>query len=238
MFSFLFFSFFNPFIYLCVDLFNNMFCLSFSQSESAIGLKASENSTNNSINNSNKIPTMCVKPLLPKSKTQISSVYTKLSSIKPQSANLIITTTSNANKNSSIPNYTNCKSVKTTSIGNASTAVAVVSAVNVATKMSSATINTNTIHTNKGKLSNETISPAKKISQLVKPQVIIGASKIAIKSLKSFAMKPNGNSTQNTKPASSLSSSSSSSSLSSNTLAENIKTNGYNRSYKNGISNH
>ena len=163
---------------------------------------------------------MCVKPLLPKSKTQISSVYTKLSSIKPQSANLITTTTNtNANKNSSIPNYTNCKSVKTTSIGNA----LAVNATN-----------------NKGTLSYESGPPvvAKKISQLVKPQVIIGASKIAIKSLKSFAMKPTGNSTQNTKPASSLSSSSSSSSLSSSTLAENIKTNGYNRSYKNGISNH
>lgn len=167
---------------------------------------------------------MCVKPLLPKSKTQISSVYTKLTSIKPQSANLI-TTTSNANKNSSIPNYTNCKSVKTTSIGNAVVAV-------------NATNNTNNTNS-KGKLSNESgTAPAKKISQLVKPQVIIGASKIAIKSLKSFAMKPTLNSTQNTKPASSLSSSSSSSSLNSSTLAENIKTNGYNRSYKNGISNH
>ncbi|CAO1340147.1 unnamed protein product [Diamesa serratosioi] len=197
---------------------------SFSQNEPTIATKTPENSTNNSINNNNnnnnnnnKIPTMCVKPLLPKSKTQISSVYTKLSSIKPLSATNIISTTSNANKNSSIPNYTNCKSVKTTSIGNAAAAVA----ANAGTKMST------------------TLAPAKKISQLVKPQVIIGASKIAIKSLKSFAMKPTGNGTQNqTKPASSLSSSSSSSSLSSSTLAENIKTNGYNRSYKNGISNH
>lgn len=167
---------------------------------------------------------MCVKPLLPKSKTQISSVYTKLSSIKPQSANLITT----ANKNpSSIPNYNtnSSKSVKTTSIGNAV-------AVNVTNN------NTNI----KGKLSNEsgTAPAVKKISQLVKPQVIIGASKIAIKSLKSFAMKPTGINTQQnpTKPASSLSSSSSSSSLSSSTLAENVKTNGYNRNYKNGISNH
>lgn len=201
----------------------NLFCLSFSQSEPTIASKITPDtrSTNNSINNTNKIPTMCVKPLLSKSKTQISSVYTKLTSIKPQSANLI-TTTSNANKNSSIPNYTNCKSVKTTSIGHAVVAV-------------NATNNTNS----KGKLSNESgIAPAKKISQLVKPQVIIGASKIAMKSLKSFAMKPTLNSTQNTKPASSLSSSSSSSSLSSSTLAENIKSNGYNRSYKNGISNH
>lgn len=211
-----------------------MFCLSFSQSEPTVASKITPDtrSTNNSINNTNKIPTMSVKPLLPKSKTQISSVYTKLSSIKPQSANVITTTTntntSNANKNpSSIPNYnTNCsKSVKTTSIGNAV-------AVNV----------TNNNTNNKGKLSNDsaTAPAVKKISQLVKPQVIIGASKIAIKSLKSFAMKPTGMSTQQspTKPASSLSSSSSSSSLSSSTLAENIKTNGYNRSYKNGISNH
>lgn len=218
----------NPFIsfsFLCGKLIK-LFCLSFSQSEPTIASKITPEtrSTNNSINNTNKIPTMCVKPLLSKSKTQISSVYTKLSSIKPQSANLI---TSNANKNSSIPNYTNCKSVKTTSIGNA-----------VAVNATNYTNNTNNTN-NKGKLSNESVTaPAKKISQLVKPQVIIGASKIAIKSLKSFAMKPTGSITQNTKPASSLSSSSSSSSLSNSTLAENIKTNGYNRSYKNGISNH
>ena len=56
--------------------------------------------------NSRQIPTITVKPSLSKSKTQISSVYTKLSSIKPTSTN----------RNSSIPNY--LKPVKTTQIGN------------------------------------------------------------------------------------------------------------------------
>lgn len=54
----------------------------------------------------NRVPLVKVKSILPKSKTQISSVFTKFSSIKP---------TNGLNQNST---FTNVKSVKTTEIGN------------------------------------------------------------------------------------------------------------------------
>jgi hypothetical protein len=57
------------------------------------------------------IPKVTVKPSMTKSKTQISSVYTKLSSIKPTNAK---TSINNNTKPSSIPNS---KTVKTTQIG-------------------------------------------------------------------------------------------------------------------------
>lgn len=57
----------------------------------------------------NRVPLVKVKSILPKSKTQISSVFTKFSSIKP---------TNGLNQNSTITNMPSVKSVKTTEIGN------------------------------------------------------------------------------------------------------------------------
>lgn len=136
-------------------------------------------------NGNKQIPIITVKPALSKSKTQISSVYTKLSSIKPTNLN------ANANsRSSSIPNYINAKPVRTTQIGS--------------TQMSPS----------KMQSANPTKSPVKspkRIPQLVKPAIINGANKLSSKSLISFLPKSddsNGNSA-----TSSMSTSSSNSSL-------------------------
>jgi hypothetical protein len=135
---------------------------------------------------SNKqIPTITVKPSLPKSKTQISSVYTKLSSIKPTNLN------ANANsRSSSIPNYINSKTVKTTQIGSTQLSPSKLPSANAA---------------------RSPVKSPKRIPQLVKPSIVNGANKISSKSLLSFLPKSddsNGNSA-----TSSMSTSSSNSSL-------------------------
>jgi len=95
------------------------------------------------------IPTITVKPSLSKSKTQISSIYTKLSSIKPTNASS--TTTANS-RNSSIPNYVNSKPVKTTQIGSSqSSPVKLLNASNTA---------------------RSPIKSPKRIPQLVKPSMV------------------------------------------------------------------
>lgn len=137
---------------------------------------------------SNKqIPHFTVKPSLPKSKTQISSVYTKLSSIKPTNTN----PSSNANiRNSSIPNYVNAKTVKTTQIGSSHSSP---------TKVTGA--------------SNAARSPKRNIPQLVKPQIGNGSNKTSSKSLLTFMPKSSSNGSSAT---SSLSTNSSNSSLNTN----------------------
>lgn len=144
-----------------------------------------------SVANNKQIPTITVKPSLSKSKTQISSIYTKLSSIKPTNAN----STSTANsRNSSIPNYMNPKPVKTTQIG------------------SSQASPTRTL--NVANAARSPIKSPKRIPQLVKPSIVNGANKMSSKSLISFLPKSddsNGNSA-----TSSLSTSSSNSSLNAN----------------------
>lgn len=139
-------------------------------------------------NGSRKIPSVTIKPPLSKSKTQISSIYTKLSSIKPTN------TTASNNKSSSIPNFLNSKSVKTTQIGSCPVSPL---------KMSN--------------IANSPRSPVKspnRIPQLVKPSL---ANKVSSKSLISFIPKSddsNGNSA-----TSSLSTSSSNSSLNNNSVS-------------------
>ncbi|CRL00117.1 CLUMA_CG013398, isoform A [Clunio marinus] len=146
---------------------------------------------------SKQIPITTVKPPMTKSKTQISSIYTKLSSIKPSSTSL----TSNANsKNlSSASNFSNPKPVKTTQIGNLQgLSVKTLNVVNTA---------------------RSPIKSPKRIPQLVKPNITNGASKISSKPFINFKTKPsdsNGNSA-----TSSLSTSSSNSSLN-NTNGDNI----------------
>lgn len=101
------------------------------------------------------IPTITVKPSLSKSKTQISSIYTKLSSIKPTNTNL----STNANsRNSSIPNFLNPKPVKTTQIG--SSQASPVKLLNVSNTARSP------------------IKSPKRIPQLVKPSMVSKASLI------------------------------------------------------------
>lgn len=111
---------------------------------------------------------------MPKSKTQISSIYTKLSSIKPVTTTTTSTannsTTSpthhnkekekepkvaNNNKISSIPNYSN-KTVKTTQIGNVMPSVKYING-----------------NSNKTSIKKPELSPSKKVSQLVKPQIVL-----------------------------------------------------------------
>lgn len=134
--------------------------------------------------NSKQIPTITVKPSLSKSKTQISSIYTKLSSIKP-TANASSTA---ANlRSSSIPNYLNVKPVKTTQIGNSQLSPS---------KMSNAA---NTVRS--------PVKSPKRIPQLVKPTVIKSS-----KSLISF-MPPKSDDSNGNSATSSLSTSSSNSSL-------------------------
>lgn len=137
-------------------------------------------------NGNKQIPTITIKPSLSKSKTQISSIYTKLSSIKPTNLS-----TNASSRNSSIPNYVNTKPVKTTQIGNSQVSPAKM--LNV---------------TNTARSPNR--SP-KRIPQLVKPSIVNGTNKVSSKSLMSFIPKcddSNGNSA-----TSSLSTSSSNSSL-------------------------
>lgn len=62
---------------------------------------------------SKNIPTITIKSSPPRNKTQISSVYTKLSSIKPTSSNNSSATTS---KGSSIPTSPSSKPMKSTKI--------------------------------------------------------------------------------------------------------------------------
>lgn len=57
-----------------------------------------------------RMPLVKVKSILPKSKTQISSVFTKFSSIKPTNLNIF-------NQNSTNANVPSIKSVRTTEIG-------------------------------------------------------------------------------------------------------------------------
>lgn len=133
-------------------------------------------------NGNKQAPSITIKPSLSKGKTQISSIYTKLSSITPTNTN----SSSNANvRNSSIPNYVNSKTVKTTQIGNSQGSP---------TKSAP----------------RSPVKSPKRIPQLVKPALINGASKIAAKSLISFMPKDNSNGNSAT---SSLSTSSSNSSL-------------------------
>lgn len=142
-----------------------------------------------SLNGNKQIPTITIKPSLSKSKTQISSIYTKLSSIKPTNPS-----TNASSRNSSIPNYVNTKPVKTTQIG--SSQAAPTKTLNV----------TNAVRS--------PIRSPKRIPQLVKPSIVNGANKIPSKSLMSFMPKSddsNGNSA-----TSSLSTSSSNSSLNAN----------------------
>lgn len=140
---------------------------------------------------SKAIPTITVKPSLSKSKTQISSIYTKLSSIKPTNANA----STNANsRNSSIPNYTNPKPVKTTQIGSSQSSP--VKLLNPP----------NTVRS--------PIKSPKRIPQLVKPTMI---NKTSTKSLiNSFMPKVDSNGNSAT---SSLSASSSNSSLNANSVS-------------------
>lgn len=132
-----------------------------------------------------------MKPTLPKSKTQISSIYTKLSSIKPTSK---ASSSTNANsRNSSIPNYVSSKSVKTTQIGSSQASPSKLLNVN------------NTVRS--------PVKSPKRIPQLVKPSVINGGSKLSSKNIISFMTKDDSNGNSAT---SSLSTSSSNSSLNAN----------------------
>lgn len=60
-----------------------------------------------------QFPTITIKSSPLRSKTQISSVYTKLSSIKPTN---IVSTSASANKNSSVPTSSSTKPMKSTKI--------------------------------------------------------------------------------------------------------------------------
>lgn len=118
--------------------------------------------------NNKQIPTITVKPSLSKSKTQISSVYTKLSSIKPTTT----TAPSTANsRSSSIPNY--LKPVKTTQIGSSQMSPV---------KMSSG-VNT----------ARSPVKSPKRIPQLVKP-TIVKSSKSLISFMPPKCDDSNGNS--------------------------------------------
>lgn len=140
-----------------------------------------------STNSNKQIPTITIKPSLSKSKTQISSIYTKLSSIKPTNPS-----TNASSRNSSIPNYVNTKPVKTTQIG---------SSLSSPTKMLNVT---NAVRS--------PIRSPKRIPQLVKPSIVNGSNKVSSKSLMSFIPKNDDNSNGNS-ATSSLSTSSSNSSL-------------------------
>lgn len=139
-----------------------------------ISFKSNDDSSNANMpsitiktNDNGKIPTITIKPTLPKSKTQISSIYTKLSSIKPTATTAPAATSqpshnhhnpvdpkSNGKISSSIPNFSN-KTVKTTQIGN----VLPIKLTNGNTKS----------------IKKPELSPinSKKVSQLVKPQIVL-----------------------------------------------------------------
>lgn len=149
-------------------------------------------------NENGKIPTITIKPTLPKSKTQISSIYTKLSSIKPTTCGNGTSSTATTSQNhgdsktptktSSIPNFSN-KTVKTTQIGNV-----------LPTKLS----NGNT----KPKKPELSHSHTKKVSHLVKPTILLNNA--SVKTSINGAKKITKNSESDGNSQSSLSSSDSS----------------------------
>lgn len=140
----------------------------------------SENSSSVNNSSSQQIPKIILKPPMTKSKTQISSVYTKLSSIKPTN----VKCSSNNNvKPSSIPSS---KTVKTTQIGTSQPSLLKLS--------------------NEPRVLSNGTSTMKRIPQLVKS----GLNKMSSKSLSSFPNKhedSNGNSAHSSVSTSSSNSS-------------------------------
>lgn len=141
-------------------------------SNSSMESKESSSSVNNQ-------PKITVKPSMTKSKTQISSVYTKLSSIKPTTN--VKTSTTNNTKPSSIPSS---KTVKTTQIGISQPSLSKLS--------------------NETRL--QSVKLAKRIPQLVKPGMSKSSSK-SLSSFPNKNEDSNGNSANSSVSTSSSNSS-------------------------------
>lgn len=166
-----------------ISLYHSLSCI-YSRSNSSVESENSSSVNNESSQQHQQIPKIILKPPLTKSKTQISSVYTKLSSIKP--TNVKSASSSNP-RPSSIPSS---KTVKTTQIGTSQPSLLKLS--------------------NETRLLSNGNPAIKRIPQLVKP----GMNKLSSKSLSSFPHNSSKHEDSNGNSAnSSVSTSSSNSSL-------------------------